>query len=371
MLEFVLIVLIFLIAALLLFIYNIKFKEDSSQTNNLIKFSESLANQIQEVRKEIDKNSKDSREDIENRLNQINKQMNDFTKSSASNMSNQYKESNKVIKEVTSELEKIKNTNEQVLGFSNQLKNLEKTFSNVKQRGLFGEIQLENLLSDYAPAGTYEMQYSFNNGDTVDAIINSGEYIIPIDAKFPMENYNRLLESSNTEEEAEYANKFKNDVKKRIDETSKYVRPKEGTIDLAYMFVPAEGLYQDMLRSRTGTININDINLIKYAFNKNVIICSPVTLFAMLTVVLKQIQNYKVEESIKNVFKNVEKLSSHLNAYKVYHEKLGNQLGITVGHYNTSSKEFKKIDKDVIKITSGNSKIEIESEIVEKPIIEN
>ena len=271
---------------------------------------------------------------------------------------------------MTSELKDIKNTNEQVLGFSNQLKNLEKTFSNVKQRGTFGEIQLENILSDYAPVGSYEMQYSFSNGDTVDAIINSGEYIIPIDAKFPMENYNRLLESSNTEEEAEYVNKFKNDVKKRIDETAKYVRPKEGTIDLAYMFVPAEGLYQDMLRSRTGTININDVNLMQYAFKKNVIICSPVTLFAMLSVVVKQIQNYKIEESIKNVVKNVEKLSSHLNAYKVYHEKLGNQLGITVGHYNTSSKEFKKIDKDIIKI-SGTSKINIDSELIEKPQLDD
>ena len=149
--EFVLIFLVFLIVALLFIIYNLKFKQDSSQTYNLIKFSESLANQIQDVRKEIDKNSKDSREDIENRLNLINKQMNDFTKSSASNMSNQFKESNKVIKEVTSELEKIKGTNEQVLSFANQMKTLEKILGNQKQRGIFGEIQLENLLANVLP----------------------------------------------------------------------------------------------------------------------------------------------------------------------------------------------------------------------------
>jgi len=367
--DIVIIVLLTLVFISLVFLI-IKSKISKDSNIDLLSFSNSLNSQIQEIRKEIDKNSRDSRNEVEIKLNKINQQINDYHKSSSISITEQFKESNKVIKDVTSELKDIKNTNEQVLGFSNQLKNLEKTFSNVKQRGTFGEIQLENILSDYAPVGSYEMQYSFSNGDTVDAIINSGEYIIPIDAKFPMENYNRLLESSNTEEEAEYVNKFKNDVKKRIDETAKYVRPKEGTIDLAYMFVPAEGLYQDMLRSRTGTININDVNLMQYAFKKNVIICSPVTLFAMLSVVVKQIQNYKIEESIKNVVKNVEKLSSHLNAYKVYHEKLGNQLGITVGHYNTSSKEFKKIDKDIIKI-SGTSKINIDSELIEKPQLDD
>ena len=367
--DIVIIVLLTLVFISLVFLI-IKSKISKDSNIDLLSFSNSLNSQIQEIRKEIDKNSRDSRNEVEIKLNKINQQINDYHKSSSRSITEQFKESNKVIKDVTSELKDIKNTNEQVLGFSNQLKNLEKTFSNVKQRGTFGEIQLENILSDYAPVGSYEMQYSFSNGDTVDAIINSGEYIIPIDAKFPMENYNRLLESSNTEEEAEYVNKFKNDVKKRIDETAKYVRPKEGTIDLAYMFVPAEGLYQDMLRSRTGTININDVNLMQYAFKKNVIICSPVTLFAMLSVVVKQIQNYKIEESIKNVVKNVEKLSSHLNAYKVYHEKLGNQLGTTVGHYNTSSKEFKKIDKDIIKI-SGTSKINIDSELIEKPQLDD
>ena len=367
--DIVIIALLTLVFISLVFLI-IKSKISKDSNIDLLSFSNSLNSQIQEIRKEIDKNSRDSRNEVEIKLNKINQQINDYHKSSSRSITEQFKESNKVIKDVTSELKDIKNTNEQVLGFSNQLKNLEKTFSNVKQRGTFGEIQLENILSDYAPVGSYEMQYSFSNGDTVDAIINSGEYIIPIDAKFPMENYNRLLESSNTEEEAEYVNKFKNDVKKRIDETAKYVRPKEGTIDLAYMFVPAEGLYQDMLRSRTGTININDVNLMQYAFKKNVIICSPVTLFAMLSVVVKQIQNYKIEESIKNVVKNVEKLSSHLNAYKVYHEKLGNQLGTTVGHYNTSSKEFKKIDKDIIKI-SGTSKINIDSELIEKPQLDD
>ena len=367
--EFVLVILVFLIITLLYFIYSLKFKQNPSQTHDLIKFSESLANQIQEVRKEIDKNSKDSREDIEKRLNLINKQMNDFTKSSATNMSNQFKESNKVIKDVTSELEKIKNTNEQVLSFANQMKTLEKILGNQKQRGIFGEIQLENLLANVLPPDLYEMQYSFNNTEVVDAVVRVNEFIIPIDAKFSLDNYNKMIESSNKEELDLLEKKFKSDIKNRIDETSKYIRPNEGTVDYAYMFIPADGLYQDLLNSRVGTLKINQQDLVSYAFQKKVMIVSPMSLFPMLQVTNKALNNMKIEESISVVLKNVDKLSNHLNSYKIYHDKLGNTLGIAVNHFNESTKEFKKIDKDVIKITSGNSRIGIESETLEKPRI--
>tara|TARA_B100001113_G_scaffold289583_1_gene245522 strand:- start:22 stop:1041 length:1020 start_codon:yes stop_codon:yes gene_type:complete len=338
---------------------------------DFINFSDSLTNQIQEVRKEIDKNSKESREDIENRLDQINKQMNDFTKSSASNMSIQFKESNKVIKEVTAELEKIKGTNDQVLSFANQMKTLEKILGNQKQRGIFGEIQLENLLANVLPPELYEMQYSFKNNEAVDAIVRVNEFIIPIDAKFSLDNYNKMIESSKKEEIDSLEKKFKSDIKNRIDETSKYIRPNEGTVDYAYMFIPADGLYQDLLNSRVGTLKINQQDLVTYAFQKKVMIVSPMSLFPMLQVTNKALNNMKIEDSINEVLKNVEKLSNHLNSYKIYHDKLGNTLGIAVNHFNESTKEFKKIDKDVVKITSGNSQINVQSDMLEKPRIDN
>ncbi len=360
-----------LVLVLSYFIYNIKFDKTSSQTNDLINFSDSLTNQIQEIRKEIDKNSKDTRVDLESKLNDINKQMNDFTKSSASNMSNQFKESNKVIKEVTSELEKIKGTNEQVLSFANQMKTLEKILGNQKQRGIFGEIQLENLLANVLPPGLFEMQYSFSNSEAVDAIVRVNEYIIPIDAKFSLDNYNKMIESSNKDELDDLEKKFKSDIKNRIDETAKYIRPNEGTVDYAYMFIPADGLYQDLLNSRVGSLRINQQDLVSYAFQKKVMIVSPMSLFPMLQVTNKALNNMKIEDSINDVLRNVEKLTNHLNAYKTYHDKLGNTLGTAVNHYNESSKEFKKIDKDVIKISSGNSQINIEPEILDKPKIDN
>jgi len=369
--EIIVAFLAFLVLVLSYLVYNLKNNTSSTKTTDLIHFSESLTNQIQEVRKEIDKNSKDSRVDIESRLNEINKQMHDFTKSSTANMSNRFKQSDQVMKDVTSELEKIKGTNEQVLSFANQMKTLEKILGNQKQRGIFGEIQLENLLANVLPPELFEMQYSFKNSEIVDAIVKVKEFIIPIDAKFSLDNYNKMIESSNKEELDDLEKKFKSDIKNRIDETSKYIRPNEGTVDYAYMFIPADGLYQDLLNSRVGSLKINQQDLVSYAFQKKVMIVSPMSLFPMLQVTNKALNNMKIEDSINDVLKNVEKLANHLNAYKTYHDKLGNTLGTAVNHYNESSKEFKKIDKDVVKISSGNSQINMESEILDKPKIDN
>ncbi len=368
--EIIIAVLIFLVLTLTFFIFYVRNNSNNNKTSDLINFSESLTNQIQEVRKEIYKNSKESREDIESRLNEINKQMHSFTKSSSENMSIRFKQSDQVMKDVTSELEKIKGTNEKVLTFANQMKTLEKILGNQKQRGIFGEIQLENLLSNVLPPELFKMQHSFKNKESVDAIVKVNEFIIPIDAKFSLDNYNKMIESSDKDELDILEKKFKSDIKNRIDETSKYIRPNEGTVDYAYMFIPADGLYQDLLNSRVGSLKINQQDLVSYAYQKKVMIVSPMSLFPMLQVTNKALNNMKIEDSINDVLNNVEKLSNHLNAYKTYHEKLGNTLTTTINHYNESSKEFKKIDKDVIKISSGNSKIGLQLDVLDKPTMD-
>ena len=359
-----------IILGLIYLVYNSK-NSSGSSANELIQFSNSLSSQIQEIRKEINANSKESRTEIESKLKDINKQINDFHKTSTSNITQQFKESNKVIKDVTSELEKIKGTNEQVLSFANQMKTLEKILGNQKQRGVLGEIQLENLLANVLPPELFQMQYSFKNKEAVDAVVRVGEYIIPIDAKFSLDNYNKMIESTSKDELGDLEKKFKSDIKNRIDETAKYIRPNENTTDYAYMFIPADGLYQDLLNSRVGTLKINQRDLVSYAYTKKVMIVSPMSLFPMLQITVKALHNLKVEDSINDILKNVEKLSNHLNAYKTYHDKLGNTLGTAVNHYNDSTKEFKKIDKDVIKISSGNSKLNITSEDVERPLLED
>ncbi len=343
-------------------------KEDNSK-EFLLQLNSELRNEIQNIRKEVSNNSEKGRKEIEEKLQNINKGITNFQNASKEDMQKQFASSNKVIKEVTAELEKIKGTNSQVLGFASQMKTLEKILSNQKQRGILGEIQLENLLSNVLPPELFQMEYQFNNGEAVDAIVKVGNFIIPIDAKFSLDNYNKMIESEDKIEIESLEKLFKDDIKKRIDETSKYIRTTEKTTDYAYMFIPADGLYQDLLNSRVGSLKINSKDLVSYAYSKKVMIVSPMSLFPMLQITVKALHNMKIERSIEEIMTNIEKLSNHLNAYKTAHESLGKTIGTVVNHYNKSSNEFKKINKDIIKISSGNSKIELKENTLERPQI--
>ena len=363
--ELIIIIALIIVVFTLIFIVYRGNREGNSDV--IIQLSNNLSNQIQNIRKEISDNSEKSRLEIESKLKIINKEISDFQISSKSTMQKQFADSNKIIKDVTNELAKIKGTNEQVLSFANQMKSLEKILGNQKQRGIFGEIQLENLLSNVLPPEIFQMQYSFNNGDMVDAIIKVNENIIPIDAKFSLDNYNRMIESSDENEIKLLEKKFKEDIKSRIDETAKYIKPQEKTLDYAFMFIPADGLYQDLLNSRVGSLKINSNELVSYAYLKKVMIVSPMSLFPMLQITMKALNNLKFEKEIDTVIKNVRNLSNHLASYQLYHDKLGNTLKTVVNHYNKSSDEFGKIDKDISRISNGKIKLNLEKEIVEKP----
>ena len=332
------------------------------------------------IKKQINKNSQDNSKELESKLEafidafkltsaeNLNKQLQD-SKQDQKNMEVRFSET---INKLTKELEKIKGTNEQVLTFANQMKTLEKILGNQKQRGILGEIQLENLLANVLPPELFQMQYSFNNGEAVDAVIKVGDFIIPIDAKFSLDNYNKMIESDeiDTDKLNDLEKKFKNDIKNRIDETSKYIRPNEGTVDYAYMFIPADGLYQDLLNNKVGSLKINQRDLVSYAYQKKVMIVSPMSLFPMLQVTNKALNNMKVEESINEIQMNIEKLGNHLNAYLTYHEKLGNSISTVVNQYNVTNKEFNKRDKDITKLNSNRSSIGIEMENIDKPVLE-
>ena len=349
-----------------LVLYFFSKRNNNNQSDLILKISNNLTNQVQDIRKEISENSEKSRVEIESKLQNINKEISEFQISSKTQMQKQFSDSNKIIKEVTVELEKIKGTNEQVLSFANQMKTLEKILGNQKQRGIFGEIQLENLLSNVLPPEIFQMQYSFKDGGIVDAIVKVSDNIIPIDAKFSLDNYNKMIESSDENEINLLEKKFKEDIKSRIDETAKYIRPQEKTLDYAFMFIPADGLYQDLLNSRVGSLKIRSKELVSYAYQKKVMIVSPMSLFPMLQITMKALNNLKFEKSIELVIKNVQNLSDHLITYQTYHNKLGNTLNTVVNHYNRTSDEFKKIDKDVMKISEGKFNIDFQKQLIDK-----
>lgn len=252
----------------------------------------------------------------------------------------------------------------QVFTIAEQLQNLEKVLKNQKQRGNLGEAGLELILTNILPPDRFKMQYDFANGETVDAAIFVKEGIVPVDAKFPLENYIRLLDEKDDARRAEFEDAFKKDLKKRIDETSKYIRPEEGTLGFAFMYIPAESIYYDLVTGSVGAINAR--NLLDYAQNeKKVIIVSPTTFFAYLNSVLYGFKAFKIEKDAEQIKKNVETLMKHIEAYDVYYKKIGASLSTTVNHYNAGAKELGKIDKDVLRITGQSANIEVG--LLEKP----
>ncbi len=275
----------------------------------------------------------------------------------------------RIVQDVTSKLEKLEATNKQVISFTDQLQNLERVLTNSKNRGSLGEASLELILGNILPPQGYEMQYKFKNGEAVDAVVKIKDKLLPVDAKFSLENYRRILNEVNEERKKELEKEFKNDLKKRIDETAKYIRPTEGTLDFAFMFIPAEGIYYDLLINEVGAVKVDTGGLIDYAFKeKKVIIVSPTTFAAYLQTVLQGLRALQIEESAKEIRKRVEELGRHYASFDEYMKKLGNNLGTTINSYNTAYKELAKIDKDVVKITEGERKIEPVA--LDKPSIE-
>ncbi|OGY57680.1 MAG: hypothetical protein A3H67_03435, partial [Candidatus Buchananbacteria bacterium RIFCSPLOWO2_02_FULL_46_11b] len=282
---------------------------------------------------------------LQNQISEVNKTLDSKLSESSRQMQVQFGQSLGIIKEVTQELTNLKETNRQVVDFADQLQSLQDILKNPKQRGVLGEYYLETVLKNVMPPDSYKMQYKFSDGEIVDAVVFVQDKVIPIDSKFSLENYNRIMEEKNPAEKEKLEKLFTNDLKSRITETAKYIRPKENTMDFAFMFIPHEAIYYDLLINKIGAIiNEDTESLIERAARKyHVIIVSPTSFLAYLQTVLQGLRALKIEESAKEIRKRVEQLGKHLLSYQTYLDKLGSNLGTTVNMYNSASKEFKKI----------------------------
>lgn len=297
---------------------------------------------------------------IQEQINELKRSLDSQLGESNKVLREQFGESARIIKDITQELVKVTEGQKQVVSVADQLKNLQDILKNPKQRGVLGEYYLEAVLKNIMPPGTYELQYKFKDGAIVDAIVKTREGIVPIDSKFSLENYTRILEARDADERSRYENAFATDLKIRIDETAKYIRPEEGTLDFAFMFIPSEAVYYDLLINKVGAIKADTVSLVEYAAGKKkVIVVSPTTLFAYFQTVLQGLKALRLEEATKKIGERVLLLQKHLISYEDFMRKLGGHLGTTVNMYTLASKEFKKIDKDIYKITGEEMGVEL------------
>lgn len=283
-------------------------------------------------------------------------------------MQKQLSESAKLVADVTQKLARLDETNRRVMDVTSELKTLQNVLQNPKQRGGLGEYYLDTVLGNVLPPHVYEMQYSFKDGETVDAVIKLDKgRLIPIDSKFSLENYNRLIETQDKTQRDAIAKVFKADLKNRIDETSKYIRPRENTLDYAFMFIPSEAIYYDLLVNNVGATGTNARDLIEYAFiDRKVIIVSPTTLLAYLQTVMQGLKSLQIEEQARDIQKRVAELGRHIQAHETYMQKLGNSLGTSVGHFNNAHKSLGRMDRDVVKIADASPSVE--PLLIERPM---
>ncbi len=303
---------------------------------------------------------------LQNLEKTLDARVSESSKAMQENSHRQFSESARLIKEITQEVTSVKEIGRQTQGFAEQLQSLQDLLKNPKQRGILGEYYLETVLKNVMSPEDYQIQYPFKNGEIVDAVIFINKKIVPVDSKFSLDNYNRFVSTQIGSAERAVAEKaFVNDLKMRIQETAKYIRPEENTMDFAFMFIPSEGIYYDLLTNQVGAGE--DENLIQRAAGKwKVIIVSPTSFLAYLQTVMQGLKALKIEEKAVEIQQRVGELGKHVQAYETFYKKLGVSLGTSISHYNAGYKELGKIDKDVYRISE--SKIGIEPELLDKPL---
>lgn len=344
--------------AVVIFLLSRRGKNQSEGNDSSLALMEKMVQQSERLT-QLSEQNKELRYELDRKLSETHQTTQEHFANTTKIIQGITGQSAKLIADVTERLTKLDETNKQVINFSAQLQSLQDILKNPKQRGVLGEYYLEETLKNVLPPNSYQMQYPFKDGSIVDAVVFVKEKIIPVDAKFSLENYERILNTSDLEQKEKLEKVFKQDLKNRIDETAKYVKPSEGTMDFAFMFIPSEAIYYDLLVNKVGAVTVNTRDLIEYAFkDKKVIIVSPTSFLAYLQTVLQGLRAMQIEESAKEIKINVEKLGKHISSYEEFMKKLGGSMSTTVNHYNHAYQELKKIDKDVMRVVGGSSAME-------------
>jgi DNA recombination protein RmuC len=245
----------------------------------------------------------------------------------------------KVIQDVQNKLGELGKATQEIKELGQSVSKLEEMLKAPKLRGGLGELLLEDLLKQVLPANAYDIQYTFRNGQTVDAIINTAGGKVPVDSKFPLENFRKMLDAKSDQEKKTAARLFKSDVKKHIDTIAeKYILPDEGTFDFALMYIPAENIYYETI-IKDESYDEED-GLYSYATKRRVVPVSPNSFYAHLRVIALGLKGLQIERSAKEIFQNLELLSTELRKFSDVFETLGAQLNNAKNNYDKADKQL-------------------------------
>ena len=227
---------------------------------------------------------------------------------------------------------------ERILEVGKDVSSLKDVLQPPKLRGAFGEMLLEQLLKQVLPAAHYETQHRFRDGTAVDAVIRTPDGLVPVDSKFPIDSYRRLLEAQTEDERARLRRAFMRDVRLCVGGTAKYIRPGEGTMDFAFMYVPSEGIFYEVIAGAS------DEDSLLFANERQVQLVSPNTFYAFLQVVARGLQRMQVQEDVKEFMARLAQVKREFGRFRVEFDKLGSHLSHAKGKYDELDKQAVKID---------------------------
>jgi DNA recombination protein RmuC len=243
--------------------------------------------------------------------------------------------------EIHRQLGQLGEANAQMLARARDLARLEQALRPPKARGGFGELLLANLLSDTFPPDKYALQHAFRSGERVDAVIRLDRALVPVDAKFPLDNFHRAAEAESDGDRELYLKHFARDVKGHVDAIAqKYIRPEEGTYEFALMYLPAEAVYYELVCNRVGGAS----SPLAYALERNVIPVSPATFHAYLLVLVLGFKGLQIEEHAREVMAYVADLGRDFSRFKGDFDLVGKHLGNAQTKFGDAEKRLSRFE---------------------------
>lgn len=287
------------------------------------------------------------RESLKQTTEQFNQQLSAQTSTIGSRLDN----AARVIQELQRSQGQLMQAGEEIKQLGMSMTKLEELLKAPKLRGGLGELLLEDILRQVLPQSAYETQYRFRNGSAVDAIIRTANGIIPIDSKFPLENFRKMIEAQSDQEKKTAYKQFVSDVKKHIDAIAqKYILPDEGTFDFALMYIPAENIYYETVIKNEVFGDTND--LYAYSAQRRVFAVSPNTFYAQLQVIALGFRGMEVEKSAKEIIQNLSRLQVDLEKFADDFETVGKHLNNAKNKFDDAARRLDQFDAK-LKQTSG------------------
>lgn len=281
-------------------------------------------------------------------LDAVRKEVGERLRDNVSLMQSSHEHTSKTVIDVQTKLTQLEEATKRIFEVGQDISSLHDILRAPKIRGGLGEYLLGDLLSQYLPADSFSFQHSFKSGAKVDAVIKSRDFLIPVDSKFPLEHFKKIIEAKNADEQIKLKKQFAADVKKHIDDIAKkYILADEGTSDFAIMYVPAENVYYEMI-----VRDIDGVNLTDYALKKNIIPASPNSFWAYLQAILVGLKGQQVQSNVKEIIQNLSRLRTDFGRFGESFEVLGSHLQNARTKYDESARKLSGIHDKLAQIES-------------------